>query len=220
MSQIFSPRFIFCSAVILVVFTLIMPVSATFQVQQSLLNPSAILLKPGTQQSVTAIIAIIPQGATTFIEGNQLQLTTDLAAPRWDVQVMVNGIPAAVIPVRGNTAFINGFLLSYPNNEDVSVSASVTGNVPDGVPAVNLLQVLQLNNAGQVIPGAVQTITEPVAMSPTPVLTTHPVSVSPTATITTPVPTRASGLIPTILIAGLVIGVLAALKVKLENEPV
>jgi len=214
MRPIISNPFILGSAVILVIFVLIAPVSATFQVQQSAINPSTTPLQPGAKQSVTAVIAIIPQGATTFIEGNQLQLTTGLVDPQWDVQVMVNGRPAAVIPVKGNTAFINGFLLSYPTSDDVSVSASVTGIVPAGVSSVNLLQVLQLNNAGQVIPGAVQAISEPVATLATPVLTATPLPATPPATVIPLPPTRAPGFSPVILISGLMAGVLAALVIK------
>jgi len=214
MRQIFNNPFIFCGAVILVIFALVAPASATFQIQQSELNPSTIPLQPKSQQSVTAIVVIIPQGTTTFIEGNQLQLTTGLADPQWDVQVMVNGIPAAVIPGRSNTVFINGFLLSYPNSNDVSVSASVTGNIPAGVSSVDLIQVLQLNNAGQVIPGAVQTISEPVAVPATPVLTTPPVTATPVATVATPSPTKAPGPGPFILIGGLIFGILATRVVK------
>lgn len=217
MRPIISNPFILGGAVILVIFLLIIPVSATFQVQQSAINPSTTPLQPGEKQSVTAVIAIIPQGATTFIEGNQLQLTTGLVDPQWDVQVMVNGRAAAVIPVRGNTAFINGFLLSYPTSDDVSVSASVTGIVPAGVSSVNLLQVLQLNNAGQVIPGAVQAISEPVATPATPVLTATPLPATPPATMVPLPPTRAPGFSPVILISGLMVGVLAALVVKKAN---
>ncbi|MEI6292283.1 MAG: hypothetical protein WCP36_01275 [Methanomicrobiales archaeon] len=217
MKQIFHNPFILCGAVIMVIFALVMPVSATFQIQQSELNPSATPLQPKAQQSVTAIIAIIPQGTTTFIIGNQLQLTTGLAEPQWDVQVMVNSIPAAVIPVKGNTAFINGFLLSYPDSDDVTVSASVTGNVPSSVSSVNLLQVVQQNNAGETVPGSVQTISAPVAVpaTPVPVLTQSPFS-SPVPGTATPVPTKASGLSPAILIGVLVIGVLAARMDKKE----
>jgi hypothetical protein len=214
MRQVFQNPFILCGAVILVIFALIMPVSATFQIQQSALNPSKTPLQPLTQQSVTAVIAIIPQGATTFIIGNQLQLTTDLTGPQWDVQVMVNGIPAAVIPARGNTAFINGFLLSYPTSNDVSVSASVTGIVPAGIPSVNLLQVIQQNNAGQTVPGSVQVISEPVAVPATPALTASPVPATPVATPVTPVPTKAPGPGPVILIGGLLVGALAGCIVK------
>jgi hypothetical protein len=214
MRQIFKNPPLLCVAVILVIFALIMPVSATFQIQQSELNPSKTPLQPGEQQSVTAIIAIIPQGTTTFIEGNQLQLTTGLVNPQWDVQVMVNGIPAAAIPAKGNTVFINGFLLSYPTNDDVSVSGSVTGIVPAGVSSVNLLQVLQLNNAGQIIPGAVQSISEPVAVPATPELTILPELMSPVATSATAAPTRASGVSPVILIGGLLVGALAAGMLK------
>ncbi len=209
MRQSLRNPFILCGAVILVIFALVMPVSATFQIQQSELNPSKTPLQPGEQQSVTAIIAIIPQGATTFIEGNQLQLTTGLADPQWDVQVMVNGIPAAVIPAKGNTAFINGFLLSYPNSNDVSVSASVTGRVPAGMSVVLLLQVIQQNNAGQTVPGSVQTISEPVAVPGTPVPAAPPAPASPVASHSIPAPTQSSGLGALILIGGLLAGTLA-----------
>lgn len=213
--RIFSNPFFLCSVTILVLFAMIMPVSATFQIQQSSINPSETPLQPEAKQSVNALIAIIPQGTTTFIVGNQLQLSTDLVAPIWDVQVMVNGVPAAVIPVKGNTAFINGFLLSYPNNNDVAVSASVNGLVPAGESSVNLLQVSQLNNAGQTIPGAVQTISEPVAVPSTPSLTVTPLSTSPVSAVSTSTtPTKASGLSPVILIGGIAIAALAALIVK------
>ena len=214
MRQVFSNPFILCCAVMLVIFSLVIPVSATFQIQQSALNPSKTPLQPMTQQSVTAIIAIIPQGATTFIVGNQLQLTTDLAGPQWDVQVMVNGIPAAVIPAKGNTAFINGFLLSYPDSNDVSVSAAVTGIVPAGVSGVNLLQVQQLNNAGQTVPGSVQTISEPVAVPATPDLTVPAAPASSVATMAAPAPTKSSGSGAVILIIGLLAGALALFIVK------
>ncbi|MEI7434030.1 MAG: hypothetical protein WCJ93_07250 [Methanomicrobiales archaeon] len=214
MRPIVKNPFILCSIVMLVMFALVLPVSATFQIQQSELNPSRTPLQPGSQQSVTAIIAIIPQGSTTFIIGNQLQLTTGLAVPQWDVQVMVNGIPAAVIPAKGNTAFINGFLLSYPTSDDVSVSASVTGIVPSSVPSVNLLQVSQQNNAGQTVPGAVQTISEPVAVPATPVMTAPPAASSPVTTMATPAPTKSSGLSPVTLIGVLLVAALAAWKNK------
>jgi hypothetical protein len=217
MRQILNNPFILCGAVILVIFALAVPVSATFVIQQSELNPSKIPLQPKEQQSVTAIIVIIPQGTTTFIIGNQLQLTTDLSAPQWDVQVMVNGIPAAVIPAKGNTAFINGFLLSYPTSDDVSVSASVTGIVPSGVSSVNLLQVLQQNNAGQTVPGSVQTVSAPVAVPSTPVPspTQSPLS-TPVPGLTTPLPTKAPGTGPVILICVLIMCALAAWIVKKE----
>jgi hypothetical protein len=216
MRQIVNNPFVLCGAVILVILAMVVPVSATFQIQQSELNPSKMPLDPKTQQSVTAIIAIIPQGVTTFIVGNQLQLTTGLTAPQWDVQVMVNGIPAAVIPAKGNTAFINGFLLSYPTSDDVTVSASVTGMVPSGVSSVTLIEVVQQNNAGTTVPGSTQTISAPVAVPATGVLTTPPTPTSPVPTKAAPAPTSAPGVSPVILIGVLIVGALVTFKLKKE----
>ncbi len=205
MRQIISNPLVFSIIVILIMSAFSLPVSATFQIQGSSLNPVKTPLQPGAQQSVNADIVIIPQGTTTFIIGNQLQLTTDLGLPQWDVQVLANGRPAAVIPGKGNTVFINGFLLSYPNNNDVSVSASVTGIVPNGVSSVNLLQVSQLNNAGQTIPGAVQTISEPVEVPATAIQTTLPIPTSNVSSSATPVTTKASGIDPVLLFGGLMV---------------
>jgi len=195
----------------LIILVWVVPVSATFQIQQSSLNPATTPLEPGAQQSVIAEIVIIPQGTSTFIVSNQLQLTTYLVVPLWDVQVMVDGRPAAVIPAQGNTAFINGFLLSYPNNNDVSVSASVKGIVPTGVSSVKLLQVSQLNNAGQTIPGAVQTISESVEIPATSEPATSP---SSSPVMTTAVPTKASGPDLIILTGGLLVALLLARTTK------
>jgi hypothetical protein len=207
MWQISSNTLILCGAVIVVFLALIIPVSATFQVQQSTINPAATPLQPGDNVTVNAVIVIIPQGTTTFIAGHQLQFTTNLNDPRWDIQVMVNGIPGAVIPAKGNTVFINGFLLSYPDNNDVSVSVSVAGTVPAGIPAVTLLQVTQLNNAGQSVPGATQTISEPVAEpAVTVVVTTEPQKTISTPVMTTPTKAATSPLLlTTIFIAGILV---------------
>lgn len=207
------PLILFC-IVILATCIVTVPVSATFQIQQSSINPSQVPLQPGAKQSVTADISIIPQGMTTFIPGYQLQLTTDLVAPQWDVQVMVNGRPAAVIPVTGSTAFINGFLLSYPNNNDVAVDVSVTGIVPSGVSSANLLQVVELDNSGQTVTGSAQTISEPVAVPVTTVVTSPAVTRTSVPATSAPAPTKSPGPGLAVLTGGLLLGALVAWNVK------
>ena len=181
--------------VLVLVLTLgIVPVSATFQIQQYTLTPSATPLQPGASQQVDATLQIIPQGFSTFIEGNSLQLTTDLKEGQWNIKVLQNGVPAAVIPAQGNTAFINGYLLSYPTSSDVAVSVSVSGVVPSGSNTVMLLQVVQLNNAGEPVAGQTQTISATVAVPGTAVTLATPAGTQISGPATAvPSPTKAPG---------------------------
>jgi hypothetical protein len=170
------------------------PVSAAFVFQDVVIDPSMMPLQPGQKVETTAQLVIIPQGgSTTFIESNQLQLSTQLAGAQWEVQVMVNGIPAAKIPQNGDIVFINGFLLSYPTSSDVVVFINQSGVVPvTGGQEIFLVQAVQLNNAGQTIPGSTNVISEPVATPvTTPAIISTPSMTTKELTITT---TRSPGL--------------------------
>ena len=187
----------FLGVMVLILLTAIVPVSATFQISQYTLTPSATPLQPGAAQQVDASLQIIPQGFSTFIEGNSLQLTTDLREAQWNIRVLQNGVQAAVIPAQGNVAFINGFLLSYPTSNDISVSVSVSGVVPTGTNTVMLLQVVQLNNAGQAVAGQTQAINAPVAVPGTAAPPTNTPATS--SAIPVPSPTKATGPDPVVL---------------------
>ncbi len=132
---------------------LIPPCSAFLSLQDVQVIPPGASLPVATVVNATGVIQIIPQGPTTFIEGYTLVLSTDLERARWNVMVLVDGNQAAVIPKEGNFVFINGFLLSYPTNRDVTVSVEVNGTVPglqDGTP-FRVMQAEELNNQGQVV---------------------------------------------------------------------
>jgi len=190
-------REIVLSGIVLTLLVIAVPVSASFAFQNVAINPAATPLVPGQKIATSGQLVIIPQGgSTTFVGSNQLQLSTQLNAAQWEVQVMVNGVPAANIPGNGNVLFINGFLLSYPTSSDVMVLVNVTGLVPGpGDPVIILVQAVQLNNAGQTIPGSMVTISEPVAA---PVVSAASVTppVIQAVTVTEPVTpaTRAPGL--------------------------
>ena len=73
-----------------------------------------------------------------------LQPDNALEGARWNVVVVVDGKPAAQLPVNGNTVFINGFLLSYPVSSDVAVSVNVNGTVPGTAgPDLDIVQAVQ-----------------------------------------------------------------------------
>jgi len=134
-------------------------------------------------------LAIIPAGPTTFIEGYTLVLSTGLEKALWDVRVMVDGRQAAVFEKSGNTLFINGYLLSYPVTRDVAVRVTLTGTVPPpgNEGTLPVLQVIELNNQGQVVPDSEQTVTRTMDLpvTPPPLPTQSESIADPTITATT-----------------------------------
>jgi hypothetical protein len=156
----------FLSLALVVVLLQVMPVNATMaltDVTYTLPPPLVI----GSQQHVTARYYLGPSGATTFIPGHQLQMQTDLVNARWNIQVLLNGRNAAQQSASGSTAFVNGALLSYSPNNDVSLEVTIDGIVPRTQGGqVMVLQVKEIDNSGSVVPGSEITISQPVAGEP------------------------------------------------------
>jgi len=150
---------------------MVVPSSATLVLTGTVFSPQPPLVA-ASQQDVSCSIAILPSGATTFSRYHTLQMQTDLLNARWNIQVQVNGGAAAQQSASGDTAFVNGYLLSYPTTNDVSLSVGVNGTVPAGSGAtVTVLQVTELDNGGAPVPGGNLAVTAPVA-TPVPVNTT------------------------------------------------
>lgn len=133
------------------------PASASLHLKTISLNPIAANLAPGIPVNMNVQIAVIPAGETTFVTGHSVQMATDLKEPRWKIVVLVDGVDGAVIPVEGRVAFVNGYLLSYPTQKDVTVSVSLSGMAPPGTDTggLFLLQATELDNAGQPVPGSI-----------------------------------------------------------------
>jgi hypothetical protein len=93
----------------------------------------------------------------------------------------------------GDVAFINGEILSYPTDRDVSLTISVTGGVAaDATGSVKVLALEELNNTGDVVPGSVLTLNQPVAGRPSTTPTLPPTTVT-TLPMTTSSPTATPG---------------------------
>ncbi|MGB4236183.1 MAG: hypothetical protein WBJ52_09005 [Methanoregulaceae archaeon] len=205
-----------CTAVMLL-FTLflIVPAAATISLQEERVAPHGDSLPAGTQVNTSAIIRIIPQGPTTFTESFTFVLSTDLERAGWNVVVMVDGNPAKVIPQTGKYVFINGYLLSYPTNRDVTVSATLEGMVPDladGTP-FRIIQAEELNNQGQSIGDTEQVIIRRVINTGTGPESSPPrAEVSPVVTI--PVSPGATTAVMSSILVPLGIGLAVALIMK------
>jgi hypothetical protein len=178
-------RFSFIVIALIAVCLCIVPATATLNLNSIVISPPGDAVAPGTPMNVSADIEIIPSGATTFTSSHTLVLSTGLEEAKWNVVVYVNGIQGAVIPQTGNYVFVNGFLLSYPTNRDVSVKVALEGMAPiaTGESQFTVFQMQELNNENQPVGGSVQTITRNLTVPSTPVSTpptTAPATVPPT----------------------------------------
>jgi hypothetical protein len=146
----------------------------------------------GMQQHVTAKYYVGPSGATTFIPGHQLQMQTELVNAQWNIQVLVDGRNAARQSASGSTVFVNGALLSYSTNQDVSLDITIGGVVPqEQAYQMMVLLVKEIDNSGSVVPGSTILISQPVAGQPA--TTTQTVPPIPAPTIILPSPTTSAG---------------------------
>ena len=174
---------------------IISPVAATLALSDVAFTPNPPMV-PAQPQQVSAKIWVIPSGATTFASGHEIQLQTTLTNAQWNIQVVVDGIPAAHQTAQGNAAFINGALLAYSTDRDVSIVINVAGTVPANAgSSLMAMQIQELDNNGSVVPGSVITIIQPTTVSTaTPVIPTIPVVTSIKTTLPpTSSPTRAPG---------------------------
>lgn len=134
--------------------------TATLSLRNADVFPSAEFLRPGEMVNVSATVEIIPSGAMTFASGHTLVFSTDMKNARWDIRVMVDGIQGAVIGKNTDHLFVNGYLLSYPTDRDVSVSVNVEGAVPEYAERMSfsLIRVAELNNQGIIVGGSENSI--------------------------------------------------------------
>ncbi|MFA6333748.1 MAG: hypothetical protein WCX22_12420 [Methanoregula sp.] len=181
------------------------PASAALVVTNESFSPVPPLAGGDVQHSVSTI-AIIPAGATTFSRTHTLQMQTELVDAKWNIQIIVDGISAAQQSASGTSAFVNGYLLSYPTTSDVSFTVALDGTVPPvGDMNVTILQVTELATGGTPVPGSSLTVSAPL-VSPLPGTVASPQVPATPPTPATPAPTR-SGFFP---VTGLIATVIAA----------
>ncbi len=155
---------IFPGTFLLVLLALLSPAAATVVLSTDSFTPQPPLV-PGVEEQVIATFAIIPSGSTTFAKNHELQMQTSLEGAKWSIQVTQNGRNAAQQNAQGSAAFVNGEILSYTTNNDVGMVVTIDGMVPQGASGqVMLLDLVEIDNSGNVVPGSEIIISQPVAV--------------------------------------------------------
>ena len=180
---------------VLILIVLAAPVSATYLVSGVTISPDG-RLEPGTPAHVVATLALLPSGSETFVRGHQLELLTGLTGARWNLQVVTDGYNAARQTGSGNASFVNGELLAYPTDHDVSLVVTIDGTISPGAnDSVALVGIKEIDNTGSIVPGSTIMVSRPVVApditaAATPTL---PSQVTPPPYPSLPVPTRSAG---------------------------
>jgi hypothetical protein len=179
------------SLAIVVILLQVIPATAIMTLTKVSCTPNPPLLI-SRQQHVTARYYVGPSGATTFIPGHQLQMQTELVNAQWDIQVLVDGRNAARQSGSGATVFVNGALLSYSTNQDVSLDVTLDGVVPQTqANQVMVLLVKETDNSGGVVPDSTILISQPVEGEPA--TATKAVLPAPSPVIILPSPSKSNG---------------------------
>ena len=191
-------RFLLCGCLLLLL--VVLPASASPMLVSQSFTPNPPLV-PGGQEQVVATFAI-PSG-TSFPKTHNLQMQTGLENARWNIQVILDGNNAAQQTASGSAAFINGEILSYSINRDVSFTVTIAGTVPaSATGTVTLLDLVEIDNTGSAVPGSEILISQPVAgTTVAPVQTTVPTLTLPPVTTVPPV-TKSPGFSVVIALLG------------------
>jgi hypothetical protein len=171
--------------------------SATLVLTGTVFSPAPPIV-PGSGQYAISSATIIPSGATTFSRTHMLQMQTGLDDAKWNIQIIVNGIPAAQQSASGATAFINGYLLSYPTTSDVSITIAINGTVPANASGnVTILNLIELDSTASPVPGSGFTVISPrITTLVTPSVTDNTAISATTPHGSIPLPTQSSSLLP------------------------
>lgn len=116
---------------IIIVLSLIFCVHAgsAFAVSSITVDPSGSLV-PNTPVIVSFNIDFSASGDETFASGNELQMITDLDAPKWTYTLILDGVETPQPSNSGRVLAVSGWILSYPSSMEESMRVTVEGTAP------------------------------------------------------------------------------------------
>lgn len=180
------------------------PASAAQTLVSESFTPNPPFVTGGSQH---AVIQYAIASGTTFPKNHEIQMQTDLQHAQWTIQVILDGNNAARQTASGSAAFLSGELLSYSVNHDVQFTVTIDGTVPaTATGMVTVLQIVEIDNSGSIVPGSESVISQPVAGAGTPGVMTSPAvpTLTPLLVTTTPA-AKSPGFSVMLCIAGILL---------------
>jgi len=179
----FSRTLLLAGALILLVSS---PACATQILTSESFTPNPPFVAGSSQH---AVIQYAIASGTTFPKDHELQMQTSLEKAQWTIQVIVDGNNAARQTASGSAIFLSGELLSYSVNHDVGFTVTIDGTVPTAGSTVTVLDLVEIDNTNNIVPGSESVISQPVGSGSVPaVMTSSPAvpTLTPPLVTTTP----------------------------------
>jgi len=120
------------------------------------ITPSSNLVSGETPVRSTFTVNFIPSGGETFPDSHTLQLASEMDSPSWTYAIILDGIENPSKTEIGQNININGWLLSYPSNRELSIKVTMEAKAPvvQSTQEKIVMAVLELDNQGTSISGS------------------------------------------------------------------
>lgn len=120
------------------------------------ITPSSNLVSGETSVRSTFTVNFIPSGGETFPDSHNLQLASEMDSPSWTYAIILDGIENPSKTEIGQNININGWLLSYPSNRELSIKVTMEAKAPvvQSTQEKIVLAVRELDNQGTTISGS------------------------------------------------------------------
>ena len=159
----------------------LIPGASAFTVSSPGFDPSG-TLNPGNPVNIS--FTVYAATGVAFPSYDDLQFVTELNDPVWRYTIAVNGVKNTRPVEGGHVLTISGFELAYQNQDEVTVTASLSGEIPPGwATGANrtLVRIQELDSRGYAIPNSVVVIDRLIGLpTPTPTPSFGTVAVSST----------------------------------------
>ena len=141
---------------IAVAFLLCVQAVSAFTVSSVTVTPTGDLT-PGTAVTVSYKVDFQSSGSTTFSSSNDLQMTTDLANPKWTYTILLDGVENPRQPTGGKSIMLTGFELSYKSGVEESIRVTLEGTAPsvDKTTDKTIVKIQELDSSGSIITSSI-----------------------------------------------------------------
>ena len=141
---------------IAVAFLLCVQAVSAFTVSSVTVTPAGDLT-PGTAVTVSYKVDFQSSGSTTFSSSNDLQMTTDLANPKWTYTILLDGVENPRQPTGGKSIMLTGFELSYKSGVEESIRVTLEGTAPsvDKTTDKSIVKIQELDSSGSIITSSI-----------------------------------------------------------------
>jgi hypothetical protein len=134
-------------------------VPADYKISHLNIEPSGTLTS-GTPVFVSFEVTFPILSGQTFPPGNDLGMRTDLANPRWNYTLVLDGKEKTPVSSEERMLDISGFDLSYLSNTDESIYVTLEGTAPDVNEITNktVIDIYEIGSCCEIYPEDIQTV--------------------------------------------------------------